>query len=52
MTGIPKASPMDDARQPRDARGLKARLLAIADEIIVNRPDDVTSDHGWRQVPL
>ncbi len=31
----------------RDKAALKARLLAIADAIKANMPDDVTSDHGW-----
>ena len=31
----------------RDKTALKARLLAIADEISANMSDDATSDHGW-----
>lgn len=31
----------------RDKAVLRARLLALADEISADMPADVTSDHGW-----
>jgi len=38
---------LDREQRLRDKAALRLRLLAIADEISANMPDDVTSDHGW-----
>ncbi len=38
---------LDREQRLRDKAALRVRLLAIADEISANMPDDVTSDHGW-----
>jgi antitoxin VapB len=38
---------LDREQRLHDKAALKARLLAIADEISANMPDDVTSNHGW-----
>lgn len=39
--------PIEEEQRLRDRAILKARLLAIADEIKANMPDDATSDHSW-----
>jgi antitoxin VapB len=40
-------SELEREQRQRDKAALKARLLAIADDIKANMPDDVTSDHNW-----
>ena len=47
MTDGPETRPIDEVRRLRERMALKTRLLAIADKIKENMPDDVTSDHGW-----
>jgi antitoxin VapB len=38
---------LDREQRLRDKAALRARLLALADEISANMPDDVSSDHSW-----
>jgi antitoxin VapB len=38
---------LDREQRIRDKATLRARLLALADEISADMPADVTSDHNW-----
>jgi antitoxin VapB len=40
-------SELDREQRLRDKATLRARLLALADEISADMPRDVTSDHSW-----
>jgi antitoxin VapB len=38
---------LDREHRLRDKAALRARLLALADEISADMPEDVTSNHDW-----
>jgi antitoxin VapB len=38
---------LDREQRRRDKATLRARLLALSDEISADMPADVTSDHNW-----
>jgi antitoxin VapB len=38
---------LDREEKLRDKAALRARLLALADQISAEMPPDVTSDHNW-----
>jgi antitoxin VapB len=38
---------LDREQRRRDKAALRARLLALADEISADMPADATSDHSW-----
>jgi antitoxin VapB len=48
-TAVTKAlrTEFDRELRPRDKAALRARLMALADEISASMPADVTSDHSW-----
>jgi antitoxin VapB len=46
VTKAPRTE-LDREQRLRGKAALRARLLALADEISANMPPDVTSDHSW-----